>query len=224
MSSPRLIIANRNYSSWSLRAWLCLRKSGVAFEEELLPLDTPEFAARIGDLSPSRTVPALWHDGRCIWDSLAICEYVNEQFAAGGLWPADPGSRALGRAMVAEMHSGFGHLRAAMPMNFRARNRAVPQTEGLRGDIRRMLALWQGAREAHADAGPWLLGEFSIADAFFAPVVVRFGGYGVALPPGLLAGYGDTLRRDPDFRHWQSQAARETWVVEADEAGQECDS
>jgi glutathione S-transferase len=221
MSRLLLVIGNRNYSSWSLRAWLCLRKSGVAFEEQLLPLDTQEFRRDIGALSPAATVPALWHGALCIWDSLAICEYANERFAGGSLWPQDLRRRALGRAMMAEMHSGFRELRQAMPMNFRASGRRVAHTAGLDRDIDRVLALWREARERHAALGPWLLGEYSIADAFFAPVVVRFDGYGVELPAGPVAAYGERVRSDPDIREWAALAREEPWRLEADEAGEE---
>lgn len=219
MANLRLVIGNRNYSSWSLRAWLCLQKSGVEFEEVLLPLDTLEFARRIPDLSPSGTVPALWDGDLCVWDSLAIAEYVNEHYASGVLWPESPQQRAFGRAMVAEMHSGFRHLRNAMPMNFRARNRQVSQEPGLQRDIDRISTLWRQARQLSGDQGPWLLGRFSIADAFFAPVVVRFGGYGVVLSEPLLTEYCATVRADPDLQKWQRSAAEEKWVVEQDEAG-----
>ncbi|GAB3270544.1 glutathione S-transferase family protein [Parahaliea aestuarii] len=221
MAAIKLVIGNRNYSSWSLRAWLCLRKSGAAFTEELLPLDTPEFARRIGDLSPSRTVPVLWHGERCVWDSLAICEYINETFADGQLWPRDAGLRALGRSLVAEMHSGYGALRAAMPMNFRARQRRVPTSPALEADIARIFQRWTLARQQGAGEGPWLLGTFSIADAFFAPVAVRFGGYGVALPAGPVADYVAHLRADEAMQEWERGAAAESWIVEADEAGEE---
>ncbi len=123
MSDVRLVIGNKNYSSWSLRAWLPLRKAGVVFEEIRLPLDTPEFALQIAELSPSRRVPVLWHQGHCVWDSLAIAEYVNEVWAQGGLWPAQLQARARARAISAEMHSGFASLRQRMPMNCRASGR-----------------------------------------------------------------------------------------------------
>ena len=129
MAEIRLVIGNKNYSSWSLRAWLCLRKCDVDFEEILIPLDTPEFKARISDYSPTGRVPVLWHEGREIWDSLAICEYANEAFAGGRLWPDNLASRGLGRSMVAEMHSGFMFLRSKMPMNCRALDRHVPMNE-----------------------------------------------------------------------------------------------
>ncbi|WP_116366139.1 glutathione S-transferase family protein [Parahaliea mediterranea] len=219
MERITLVIGNRNYSSWSLRAWLCLRKSGATFQEELLPLDTPEFAARIAELSPSRTVPVLWHGERCVWDSLAICEYINETFAANTLWPQDAGARAFGRSLVAEMHSGYGALRSAMPMNFRARQRRVPSTPALQADIARIIERWASARQRYGADGPWLLGRFSIADAFFAPVAVRFGGYGVALPAGPVADYVRHLRADEAMQEWERAAAAEHWVVEADEVG-----
>jgi glutathione S-transferase len=220
MSPIRLVIGNKNYSSWSLRAWLCLRKCNVEFDEVLIPLDTPEFAARIGDYSPTGRVPVLCHDGRTIWDSLAICEYINEAFADGNLWPQDLSSRSLGRCMVAEMHSGFMALRNEMPMNCRALNRRVPMDENLRADIDRLCSLWAAALTDHVQTGPWLLGEFSIADAMFAPVVMRFRNYGVQVPD-LVQAYCDHLLADEDMQSWVERALQETWIVEADEAGSE---
>ena len=220
MSPIRLVIGNKNYSSWSLRAWLCLRKSNVEFDEVLIPLDTQEFKARIGDYSPTGRVPVLHHEGRTIWDSLAICEYINEAFADGNLWPQDLSSRSLGRCMVAEMHSGFMALRNEMPMNCRALNRRVPMDEKLRADIDRLCSLWAAALTGHVQTGPWLLGQFSIADAMFAPVVMRFRNYGVQVPD-LVQAYCDHLLADEDMQFWVEQALQETWIVEADEAGSE---
>ena len=220
MTEIRLILGNKNYSSWSLRAWLCLRKCGVDFEEVLLPLDTPEFKARIGNYSPTGRVPVLWHDGEPVWDSLAICEYANDAFFSGRLWPDNLASRGLGRSMVAEMHSSFNHLRNEMPMNCRAINRRVPMNENLQGDIDRISTLWAAALSSHQNLGPWLLGEFSIADAMFAPVVMRFRNYGVEVPPRV-QGYCDHLLADDDMQAWVGEALKESWIVEADEAGSE---
>ena len=219
MEDLTLVIGNRNYSSWSLRAWLALAKCGVAFDTVLLPLDSDEFYQRIGEYSPTGCVPVLWHDGQCVWDSLAIGEYVNEHFAGGALWPEDAASRALGRCMAAEMHSGFTALRSAMPMNIRAK-RAVPMTEALQRDIDRIWTRWGDARSAHADAGPWLLGSYSLADAMFAPVVFRFATYGVQAPDDL-SEYCARVMKDPDLEPWLALAAEETWIVDADEAGEE---
>jgi glutathione S-transferase len=216
----QLVIGNRNYSSWSLRAWLALQKSGVSFETVVLPLDTPEFEEKIGDYSPTRRVPVLWHEGRCIWDSLAIGEYVNEQFAGGSLWPLDAASRGMGRAMAAEIHSGFPYLRNKMPMNCRARNRQVPVDRALGADIERIWTLWSDALSAHADAGPWLLGGYSLADAMFAPVVLRFRTYGVA-PPRDIELYCRAVLGDPDLQPWLEAAREESWVIDAEEVGEE---
>jgi glutathione S-transferase len=220
MIKVQLVIGNRNYSSWSFRAWLCLRKSGVQFDEVLLPLDTPEFEEKIGDYSPSRRVPVLWDDGQCIWDSLAICEYANERFAKGALWPADTYSRGFGRCLVSEMHSGLPDLRNKMPMNCRAENRSVELDAGLRCDIDRVLSLWGDSLTCHSDKGPWLLGDFSIADAMFAPVVMRFRSYGVEVPEDIQP-YCAQVFSDPDVQLWREQALQESWIVEADEAGSE---
>ncbi len=220
MSDTLLVIGNKNYSSWSLRAWLCLRKCNIDFDEILIPLDTSEFKERIDEYSPTGRVPVLLHKGRVIWDSLAICEYANECFAGGRLWPADPGSRGLGRSMVAEMHSGFTDLRNKMPMNCRAIKRQVAVDDGLRGDIDRICSLWASALAGHEQNGPWLLGEFSIADAMFAPVVMRFRNYGVE-PPEAVKRYCNHARDDADMQVWIGEALKETWIVEADEAGSE---
>ena len=220
MSELRLVLGNKNYSSWSLRAWLCLRKCNVSFEETLLPLDTPEFKLRIGEYSPTGRVPVLWHEGHAVWDSLAICEYANETFAKGTLWPQKSASHGMGRSMVAEMHSSFMNLRNEMPMNCRALGRKVPMNSGLQADIDRVCSLWTQAREQHEHLGPWLLGEFSIADAMFAPVVMRFRNYGVEVPESVQR-YCDHVLADADMRAWVEAGVKETWIVEADEAGSE---
>jgi glutathione S-transferase len=216
---PLLVIGNRNYSSWSLRPWLALRKSGVVFDTEMVPLDTPEFEQRIAALSPSRRVPALWHQGQCTWDSLAICETVNELWAGLALWPEDPQARALGRSMAAEMHSGFAVLRNEMPMNIRAHGRAVADSDALQADIERVQDLWCQARERFAHEGPWLLGQYSLADAMYAPVVLRFRTYQVPGPEPVRV-YCQQVLSDPDLHEWMREAQAETQRVEADEAGE----
>jgi len=220
MNKVQLVIGNKNYSSWSLRAWLCLKKSGAQFDELLLPLDTPEFEEKIAEYSPSRRVPVLWDGDHYIWDSLAICEYINERFAGGLLWPEDSVSRALGRSMAAEMHSGFTELRKKLPMNCRAHNRVVEMDSALQADLDRIFCLWRDSLENHNDRGPWLLGEFSIVDAMFAPVVLRLGTYNIAIPADLQP-YCERLRSDPEIQLWIGDALEEPWIVEADEAGVE---
>ena len=218
MNKVKLVIGNKNYSSWSFRAWLCLRKSGAEFDEVLLPLDTPEFEEKIGDYSPTRRVPVLWDDGQCIWDSLAICEYANERFAKGTLWPADTYSRGLGRSMVSEMHGGLTELRNKLPMNCRASERIVELAPALQADIDRVFSLWGDSLACHSDKGPWLFGDFSIADAMFAPVVMRLRSYVVPVPEDI-QGYCEHVMLDPDVQLWLAAALEEAWIVEADEAG-----
>jgi glutathione S-transferase len=218
MTRPLLVIGNKNYSTWSLRPWLALRKAGVEFEERRLPLDTPEFFEEITDLSPTRRVPVLWHRSRCIWDSLAICEYVNEEFAAGVLLPEDRASRAWARSVCCEMHSGFNALRSALPMNLRASGRRVDLDHSVQEDINRIASLWTECREAHAARGPWLFGHFSLADAMFIPVALRFPTYCIELPE-LAQQYQATCLADADVQDWVGAGCAESEVVEADEAG-----
>jgi glutathione S-transferase len=218
MSKPLLVIGNKNYSTWSLRGWLAMRKSGADFDERLLLLDTHQFTDEIGDLSPTARVPVLWHESRCIWDSYAIAEYANEYFAGGTLWPDDPAIRGWARAICAEMHSGFTALRNAMPMNLRAKGRVVPVDHQLQTDINRIFSIWRECRSAHSAKGPWLFGSFSIADVMYAPVAMRFPTYGVELPD-IAQDYLTTLLTDPAMVEWIDAALAETEIVEPDEAG-----
>jgi glutathione S-transferase len=218
MKPPVLVIGNKNYSSWSLRAWLVLRKAGVVFEERRLPLDTALFEDEIADYSPSRRVPVLWDGALCVWDSLAIVEYVNERWAEGKLWPAEPALRAQARAISAEMHAGFPLLREHLPMNCRASDRFVAIDDGLEAKINRLLSIWRDCRESAADGGPWLYGKFTIADAMFAPVALRFSTYDIELP-AFAHNYVETVLHDSDVAQWIAAAREETEVVEADEAG-----
>ena len=209
-----LIIGNKNYSSWSLRAWLLLRHFCVAFEERRLQLDTDAFARSIGDYSPSRRVPALVHGALTVWDSLAIAEYANETWLGGRGWPAHVEARAVARAVSAEMHSGFEALRDACPMDLRRRAPLEAITEPVQRDIARVLALWRDCRRRYGgDGGPFLFGAFSIADAFYAPVATRFTSYGLPREPGDQA-YIDALYTLPAMRQWCDEAARETEVLE----------
>ena len=218
MDKVRLVIGNKNYSSWSLRAWLALRKAGIEFEERRLPLDTAQFAEDIGEYSPSARVPALWDGSLCVWDSLAICEYINERWALGELWPPQTQQRARARAISAEMHAGFPALRQQMPMNCRASDRRVSVDADLEQDISRIMDIWRECREEAGGAGPWLFGSFSIADAMYAPVALRFHTYGLELPD-VVHDYVATVLQDNDVSEWMAAAREEVEVVEADEAG-----
>ncbi len=217
MAKPLLVMGTQNYSSWSLRPWLLLRHLGIQFEERVLHFGTPEFATEVARLSPTRRVPVLLDGERRIWESLAICEYASE--LAGGLgWPGDTGMRAQARALASEMHAGFAALRSACPMNARARNRRVAASPALDRDLQRVNAIWAECRRLHGAAGPWLFGAYSVADAMFGPVALRFLTYGLPLEPAA-RGYYETVLADPSLREWMAVADAEGVTVAADEAG-----
>ena len=209
-----LVIGNKNYSSWSLRPWLAMKMAGVTFDELRIPLDQPDTKANIRRHSPTGKVPCLIDSGAAgkltVWDSLAICEYVNEAYANGRLWPADRTARARARSAAAEMHSGFAALRTHMSMDIRARKyergAAALAREDVAADVARIRALWFDALAE--SGGPFLFGEFSIADAFFAPVVMRFVTYGAELAPGLAA-YRDRIVGLAPMQQWIDDATAE---------------
>ena len=201
-----LLIGSKNYSSWSLRPWLFLRKADFKFDEQVVHFDAGDYRAQIAALSPSRRVPLLIDGGMKIWDSLAICEYGAELTGRG--LPGDRMARARARSVAAEMHSGFQTLRNENPMNVRARNRRVPQTPDLLADIARIDEIWSGCRQDYGAGGNWLFGEFSIADAMFAPVFFRFQTYGADLSAASQAYLRHALE-DPLVREWQDAAAQE---------------
>ena len=213
-----LVIGTKNYSSWSLRAWLPARKVGLEFDELKLDLDTEDFHARIGDLSPSRTVPALRLGDDVLWDSLAIAETLADRFPEAGLWPADRALRAYARCISAEMHAGFTALRSELPMNCRASGRRLTPSDAAARDIARVIAIWCECDERRGDAPGGLLGGFTIADAMFAPVASRFVTYAIALPPAAQR-FVDWIHADPDMQAWVDEARRERLVLEHEERG-----
>ena len=216
--TPVLVIGNRNYSSWSMRPWLLLRHFEVDFQERRLALDTGEFQAGIGALSPSGRVPVLHHGKLVIWDSLAICEYANEALLQGRGWPAEIAARAMGRAACAEMHSGFQDLRGECPMNVRRRlERPLPLSAKAACDAARIAALWRALRAAHGGAGEFLLGDFGIADAYFAPVMFRFLTYGIAVGD-VERRWFDAMLALPATRAWTAAARAEPELIEKYEA------
>ncbi len=209
-----LYIANKNYSSWSLRGWLCAKVAGAPFREVLQQLGTggpnPDYLA----FSPTGLVPCL-HDGDVVvWESLAIAEYLAERHP--GLWPADAKARAFARSMCAEMHAGFRDLRGDMTMCIRERVDVRPWSAALVRDIERVCALWSEARRRFGAGGDFLFGPFGVADAFFAPVAFRFQTYGVE-PPGEAGAYARLLLAHPFVREWEAAALAETTIIEVDE-------
>jgi glutathione S-transferase len=213
MAEFTLIIGNRNYSSWSLRAALVLRHAGVDFTEVVIPLDQPETARALRAHSPAGKVPVLRHGALNVWDSLAIAEYLAERFPQKGLWPAGAQERALARSLTAEMHSGFAALREHLPMDLRSRHMVGKLPTAVRDDIARIIAIWTDCRRRAVADGPFLFGPFTIVDAFFAPVVGRFRTYGIELS-GEAAAYADAVWRWPDMQAWLDLANDEEWVIE----------
>ncbi len=212
----KLVIGNKNYSSWSLRPWLLLRHAGIDFEEISLRLFTKEFNAEIARYSPAGKVPALIDGGVTVWDSLSISEYVAERFPQKQLWPADAADRAWARSVCAEMHSGFGNVRSQMPMNATAVLPGLGWNVAVQQDIDRIAAIWTDLRARHGAKGPFLFGAFTIADAFYAPVVSRFATYGVHLPEAAKA-YADFILALPAMQEWVAAAREERDFVPADE-------
>ncbi|WP_417551614.1 glutathione S-transferase family protein [Marinomonas fungiae] len=215
----KLIIANKNYSSWSLRGWLALKAFDVPFEEVKLTLFTDDFYQQLALYSPVKKVPVLVDGDINVWDSLAIAEYINETYLAGKGWPEDRAARAVARATVAEMHCGYTALRNAMPMNCRARRR-VDMNDAIAKDIANIDAIWGEQRLRYESQGDYLFGEFSMADVFFAPVVFRFMTYGVELSESAKA-YQQTMLNHPAMQEWLADALTETDIIDEDEAGDE---
>ena len=196
-----LVIGTKVWSSWSLRPWLALKRTGEPFKETLVQLRELGTSEEVARRSPSGRVPVLVDGSVTIWDSLAICEYLADHFPAAELWPADAEKRALGRAAAAEMHSGFASLRGECPMDLALR-RDMELSEATHADIRRIVRLWNDLRERFQSDGPFLLGGWSIADAFYTPVATRFRSYGVQL-----SDYGDHGSAEPIAVPWNSRTS-----------------
>jgi glutathione S-transferase len=208
-----IVVGNKNYSSWSLRAWLVLKQTGAPFEEIVVPLDRPETKAKLRAHSPSERVPVLKHGGETVWESLAIAEYLAELFPASKLWPSHPTARAIARAVSNEIHAGFVALRTHMPMDVRGRYPGKGRGHGVDEDIERITDLWRGCRNRFGSDGDYLFGSFTIADAMYAPVVSRFITYDVALDHTGVA-YRDAVWRSPAMQEWAKSADDEPWTIE----------
>lgn len=220
MNTMKITIGNRNYSSWSLRAWLVLEATGAAFDEEVVLLGQPDTEEEISKRSPTGLVPALRDGDLVIWDSLAISEYLAERFPGAGLWPADPYARAIARSVTAEMHSGFTAVRGNMPMNIRASYPGAGSGPGVNEDIGRITTVWETCCRDFGSAGDLLFGGFTIADAFFAPVISRFRTYGVEVT-GVAREYMDAVWALPAMRDWVEKAHAENWRVARYDADQD---
>ncbi len=211
-----LFIGNKNYSSWSLRAWLALKAADVAFDERLIPLGTEEFHQAIAVFGSAGRVPLLVHDGEPVWDSLAIIEHVAERYPDRAVWPGDRAARMMARAISAEMHSGFHYLRRHLPMNLWRPVEPRAYDDAVAKDIARITTIWQDARKRFGAGGDFLFGRFSAADAMYAPVATRFRTYAVPLDP-VCAAYVEAIHAQPDFVAWKTAGLKETWVEASDE-------
>ena len=219
----QLVIGNKNYSSWSMRPWVLLKQAGIAFDEVKIRFDafTPDskFKAELARISPAGRVPVLIDDDLTVWDTLAIAEYLAEKFPAKKLWPQDPKARARARSVCAEMHSGFGALRSHFPMNIEA---VLPEVGAcvlveqvaVRADALRLVGMWSALLETYG--GPLLFGEFSIADAYFAPVVMRLKTYAVPVPPNIAA-YMSRVSELPGVAAWITDALAERDFLDFEE-------
>jgi len=211
----KLVIGNKNYSTWSLRPWLLLTHFEVAFTEVMESLSPDMLSVRLAQYSDSKKVPVLIDNDLNVWDSLAICEYINERCLNGRGWPKDVSQRAIARSVSAQMHSGFNAIRNEMPMNIRA-SRQIDLSDAAAQEINQMQLLWH--RLLQNSAGPWLFGDFSIADCMFIPVLLRFETYGVSLLPSTKA-YRDTIMSNVAVTSWIDSAMKESEIVDVNEAG-----
>ncbi|WFL76022.1 glutathione S-transferase family protein [Altererythrobacter arenosus] len=213
----KLIVGNKNYSSWSLRGWLAAKQSGLHFEELTVPIYGEGWAdtkREMGEVQPSSgKVPVLWDDDTVIWDSLAIMEFLADKVGRDRFWPKDDSARGMARAMVAEMHSGFMSLRRELPMNVRKRIALQQVSDATKHDIVRILTLWAEARARFGQGGPFLFGTFGAADIFYAPVVSRFVTYGVGVP-GFAQTYMEAIWEHDWMQEWVAASEEEDWVIE----------
>lgn len=212
MSELKLVIGNRNYSSWSMRAWLLMRQFEIAFDEVQIPLRQSDSLERKRSYSPAGKVPVLIDGELHVWDSLAIVEHLAERFPEKLLWPADSEARSIARSVSAEMHSGFASLRTHMPLNCRAQAPGAGRGPGVQEEIGRICEIWRECRKRHGGGGEFLFGDFTAADAMFAPVASRFQTYGIELD-GTETKYARTILTLPAVRDWTEAARRETWKI-----------
>jgi len=212
----KLIIGNKNYSSWSFRPWIGMKVAGIAFEEEVISLSAPEFKPRVSKFSGTGKVPVLIDGDAKVWESLAILEYVAEKFPQAGLWPSDATMRAHARAISAEMHAGFLPLRRLCPMNMWRPVKKRELTPEVAANVARIDAMWSDCRARFGKGGSFLFGKWSAADAMYAPVVSRFHTFGVEVG-GAARAYMDVVMALPAWKEWYAAALKEEWVLAEDE-------
>jgi glutathione S-transferase len=212
----KLIIGNKNYSSWSMRPWIAMKVADIPFDETVISLDAPDFRAQVDAVSGTGKVPVLIDVNVQVWESLAILEYLAEKFPDKGLWPKDSAARAHARAVANEMHAGFQPLRKLLPMNMWRPVMNRDLTPEVEANVRRIEAMWTDCRGRFGAGGPFLFGRFGAVDAMYAPVVSRFHTYAVAVAPATRA-YMDAVMALPAWREWHDAGVREPWVLAEDE-------
>jgi glutathione S-transferase len=215
---PTLVIANKCYSSWSLRPWLLMKQLGIPFDEIVIPLDLPDTKAKVLAHSPAGKVPILIDGDVTVWESIAIMEYIGDAFAP--VWPSDRDARAMARSVAAEMHAGFSALRSACPMNLGRKFAQKDRGEAVARDVARFSEIVRQARERFGAGGPFLFGAFSAADAMYAPLATRLDTYSIAIDATTRA-YVDAILALPAFQEWRSAALQEEWIVDADEVDED---
>jgi glutathione S-transferase len=218
----KLAIGNKAYSSWSLRPWILMKALGLPFQEDLIPLDTPEFRPRVNAYQAGSTVPILVDGDITVWESIAIMDYLNEKFPEKLVWPKEIKARTFARVIANEMHAGFRGLRGACPMNIRKRYAPMDRGELVAKDVTRITSLWNKALSEFgkpSGQGPFLFGAFTAADAMYAPVVTRFHTYSIAVDP-VIRSYMETVLAMPAFKEWHKAAMAEPWTVEHDEVAE----
>jgi len=212
----KLILGNKNYSSWSMRPWIAMKVADIPFEEEVISLDAQDFTPRVTRVSGTGKVPALADGDVQVWESLAILEYLAEKFPDARLWPSDPSARAHARAIAAEMHAGFVPLRRHLPMNMWRPVLKRELTPEVQANVHRIEAMWADCRTRYGAGGSFLFGRFGAADAMYAPVVARFHTYAVELGASA-RGYADAVMALPAWAEWRAAALKEAWVLAEDE-------
>jgi len=214
--SLKLILGNKNYSSWSLRPWIAMRHAGIAFDEEVIPLYEPGSAEKILKYSPTRKVPVLLDGDMIVWETLAILEHISERFPKAQLWPSDVKARAHARALSSEMHAGFAPLRKHCPMNMRRVGRKRELTAEVAADVRRIETIWTDCRARFGAGGPFLFGSFGAADAMYAPVVSRFASYAIGVGAAAEA-YMAAVMNLPAYKEWREAGVAEAWIMPGNE-------
>lgn len=214
----KLVIGNKNYSSWSFRPWIALTVLGIPFEEILIPfgspLGNPDFRQRLSQYTPAGLVPVLVDGDTHVWETLAIMEYLADKFPDKGVWPAEMKRRAQARVLASEMHAGFGALRSECPVNFRRPVRTRELSVAAQANVKRVDEMWSECRAKHG--GPFLFGKFCAVDAMYAPMVARLNIYGQKVSRDALA-YMETVMALPAWAEWRAAALKETWIVPEDE-------